>query len=98
VPSAVSERSFILNCQKFVKKYFKIVKKIVKKLSKSSQKVVKKLPKMVKKLSKPCSKVVKKLSKLSKNSIKTKTGQAGGGEIVNSRPSASALLTGRREK
>jgi hypothetical protein len=82
------------NCQKIVKKE----KKVFRKLSKSCQKVVKK--------------VVKKLQKVDKGSAmyhwsfyvtreaikKKKSTQGVGGQIVVPRPSASASLTGRRQK
>jgi hypothetical protein len=71
------------------------------------QKVVKKschksLKNMVKKLSKSCQKVVKKLTK-SCQKVQNSTNSGGGGvvwggEIVVPRPSASALLTGRRQQ
>jgi hypothetical protein len=67
----------------------------------SCQKVVKKLSKSCKKLSKSCQKVVKKVvKKLSKSCKKLPKVIMGwvGGEIVVPRPSASASLTGRRQK
>jgi hypothetical protein len=81
--------------------------KLVKKLSKSCHKVVKKMSqscqKVVKKLLKSCPKSFKKLSK-SWQKVQNSTNSGGwvggvwGGEIVAPRPSASASLTGQRQK
>jgi uncharacterized membrane protein len=70
----------------------KLSKKMVKKLSKSCQKAVKKLSKNAK----SCQKVVKKLQKIIKEFKIHQT--VVGGEKVVSRPSASASLTGQRQK
>jgi hypothetical protein len=59
-------------------------------LSKSCQKVVKKLSKSCQKVAKSSQKVVKK--------FKIQQTVVGDGEIVVQRPSASAVLTGRRQK
>jgi DNA anti-recombination protein RmuC len=75
----------------------KLSKNMAKKLSKSCQKVAKSGQKVVKKLQK----VVKKLTKNVKK-VQNSTNSGGGwgvwGEIVFPRPSASALLTGQRQK
>jgi flagellar biosynthesis/type III secretory pathway protein FliH len=84
--------------KKFSESCQKVVKKLSKKLSKSCQKVVQK--------------IVKKLQKVDKGSAmyhwsfyvtreaikKKKSTQGVGGQIVVPRPSASASLTGRRQK
>jgi hypothetical protein len=102
------------SCQKVVKKLSKscqkVVKKLSKKLLKSCQKVVKKV---VKKLSKSCKKLTKRSAMYHwymvilcdtgshfKEKINKRGGWGGwvGGQIVVPRPSASASLTGRRQK
>jgi hypothetical protein len=96
------------NCQKVVK-IVKKLQKVVKKLTKVVKKVVKKLSKVVKrcqKIVKNCQKSDKKLTKkLSKScqKVQNSTNRGGGWggwawEIVVPRPSASVLLTGRRQK
>jgi DNA anti-recombination protein RmuC len=72
----------------------KLSKNMAKKLSKSCQKVAKSGQKVVKKLQK----VVKKLTKNVQNSTNSGGGWGVWGEIVFPRPSASALLTGQRQK
>jgi gas vesicle protein len=91
------------SCQKVVKKLQKVVKKLSKSCKKLSKVVEKVVKKVVKKLSKSCQKGVKKVSKfLSKSCQKvensTNSGGGRGGEIVVPGPSASASLTGRRQK
>jgi hypothetical protein len=84
--------------------------KIVKKLAKKKKKLSKSCQKVVKKLSKSCQKVVPCIighfmchGKPLKEKINKGGGWVGGvgwvgGQIVVPRPSASALLTGRRQK
>jgi hypothetical protein len=85
------------SCQKVVKK----VAKNCQKVAKSCQKMVKKV---VKKLTKSCQKSGQKLPKSSEFNKQwwgvggLEWGVWSGGEIVVPRPSASALLTGRRQK
>jgi hypothetical protein len=90
------------NGQKVVKKLSKSCQKVVKKLSKSCKKMSKNGQKSCQKVAKSCQKVDKKLSKSSKFKIQQRWWGVGGvwvgGEIVVPRPSASALLTGRRQK
>jgi hypothetical protein len=82
------------SCQKVTKNCQKVVKNVVKKLSK-------KLSKSCQKVAKSSQKVDKKLSKVQNS---TNSGGCGGvvwgwgWEILVPRPSASALLTGRRQK
>jgi hypothetical protein len=75
-------------------------KNMVKKVSKTCHNAGKKLQKVVKKLSKSCQKVVKKIvQKCQKVQNSTNSdGWRGGQGIVVPRPSASASLTGRRQK
>jgi hypothetical protein len=69
-------------------------------LSKSWQKVGKKWQEVVKKLTKSCQKVAKSWQKVGKKFKiqQTVVGCVGCGEIVVPRPSASASLTGQRQK
>jgi hypothetical protein len=92
------------SCQKVVKKLSKklsekLSKKLSKKLLKSCQKVVKKFKKLTK-----GSAMYHWLFYVSREAIKRKFNKSGGwvgwvgGQIVVPRPSASASLTGRRQK
>jgi hypothetical protein len=98
-----SFQKVVKNCQNLSK----VVKKVVKKLSKSCKKLQKVVKKLTKSCQKSCQKVSQNCQKVSlvilcvmgshlQNS--TKVVGCGGGEIVVQRPSASASLTGQRQK
>jgi hypothetical protein len=73
---------------------------LCQKVKKKSQKVGQKEKKVVKKLSKNCNKLSKSCQKSSQKVVNKSTKGVGGwgGQIVVPRPSASASLTGRRQK